>query len=81
MITSDHIFAKKIIVGVFLMKTFINAMKDQVQFIIEMDLKTQTEIGIGLVRNDEYIGLYFNLTAWNIKKPSNVIQLSLRKGS
>ena len=45
-----------------------------------MDLKTQTEIGIGLVRNDEYIGLYFNLTAWNIKKPSNVIQLSLRQG-
>ena len=63
------------------MKTFMNAMLDQVQFIIEMDLKTQTEIGIGLVRNDEYIGLYFNLTAWNIKKPSNVIQLSLRKGS
>jgi len=59
----------------------MNAMLDQVQFIIEMDLKTQTEIGIGLVRNDEYIGFYFNLTAWNIKKPSNVIQLSLRKGS
>ena len=56
-------------------------MKDQVQFIIEMDLKTQTEIGIGLVRNDEYIGLYFNLTAWNIKKSSNMIQLSLRQGS
>ena len=56
-------------------------MKDQVQFIIEIDLKTQTEIGIGLVRNDEYIGFYFNLTAWNIKKLSNVIQLSLRKGS
>ena len=46
-----------------------------------MDLKTQAELGIGLVRNDEYIGLYFNLTAWNITKPSNVIPLSLRKGS
>ena len=46
-----------------------------------MDLKTQAELGIGLVRNDEYVGLYFNLTAWNIRKLSNVIQLSLRKGS
>ena len=46
-----------------------------------MDLKTQIDLGIGLIRNDEYIGFYFNLTAWNIKKPSNVIQLSLRKGS
>ena len=46
-----------------------------------MDLKNETDLGIGLVRNDDYVGLYFNLTAWNIKKPSNVIQLSLRKGS
>ena len=45
-----------------------------------MDLKTQSDLGIGLIRNDEYIGFYFNLTAWNIKKPSNVIQLSLRQG-
>ena len=45
-----------------------------------MDLKTQIDLGIGLIRNDEYIGFYFNLTAWNIKKPSNVIQLSLRQG-
>ena len=45
-----------------------------------MDLKTQSELGIGLIRNDEYIGFYFNLTAWNIKQPSNVIQLSLRQG-
>ena len=57
---------------------FINAMSDQVQFIIEMDLKNETYLGIGLVRNDDYIGLYFNLTAWNIMKPNNVIQLSLR---
>ena len=57
---------------------FINAMSDQVQFIIEMDLKNETYLGIGLVRNEEYIGLYFNLTAWNIMKPNNVIQLSLR---
>ena len=46
-----------------------------------MDLKNETDLGIGLVRNEDYVGLYFNLTAWNIKKPSNVIQLSLRKGS
>ena len=45
-----------------------------------MDLKTQIDLGIGLIRNDEYIGFYFNLTAWNIKEPSNVIQLSLRQG-
>ena len=45
-----------------------------------MDLKTQIDLGVGLVRNDGYIGFYFNLTAWNIKKPSNVIQLSLRQG-
>ena len=46
-----------------------------------MNLKNETDLGIGLVRNEDYVGLYFNLTAWNIKKPSNIIQLSLRKGS
>ena len=46
-----------------------------------MDRKNETDLGIGLVRNEEYVGFYFNLTAWNIKKPKNVIQLSLRKGS
>ena len=46
-----------------------------------MNLRNETDLGIGLVRNEDYVGLYFNLTAWNIKKPSNVIQLSLRKGS
>ena len=56
-------------------------MLDKVQFVIEMDLKYETHLGIGLIRNEEYIGLYFNLTAWNIETPSNVIQLSLRKGS
>ena len=45
-----------------------------------MDLKNETYLGIGLVRNEDYIGLYFNLTAWNIMKPKNVIQLSLRWG-
>ena len=61
------------------MKKFsINAMLDKVQFVIEMDLKNEAYLGIGLVRNEEYIGLYFNLTAWKIKKPKNVIQLSLR---
>ena len=48
-----------------------------------MDLQNERDLGIGLVRNEEYVGLYFNLTAWNIKKfntSSNVIQLSLRKG-
>ena len=59
----------------------MNAIQDQVQFIIVMDLKNETDLGIGLVRNEEYVGLYFNLTAWNIETPSNVIQLSLRMGS
>jgi len=45
-----------------------------------MDPKNETYLGIGLVRNEDYIGLYFNLTAWNIMKPNNVIQLSLRWG-
>ena len=58
----------------------MNAIRDQIQFMIVMDLKTETDLGIGLVRNEEYIGIYFNLTAWNIIRPSNVIQLSLRKG-
>ena len=57
----------------------MNAIRDQIQFMIVMDLKTETDLGIGLVRNEEYIGIYFNLTAWNIIRPSNVIQLSLRK--
>ena len=46
-------------------------------------------LGIGLIRNEEYIGLYMNLTAWNIYiqgeyyhadnkiEPSNFIRLSL----
>ena len=59
----------------------MNAIQDQIQFIIVMDLKNETDLGIGLVRNEEYVGLYFNLTAWNIMKPKNVIQLTLRKGS
>ena len=46
-----------------------------------MDHEDEVDLGIGLVRNEEYIGLYFNLTAWNIYKPKNVIQLSLRRGS
>ena len=41
----------------------------------------EAELGIGLVRNEEYIGFYLNLTAWQINATSNVIQLSLRMGS
>ena len=58
----------------------MNALLDQVQFIIEMDTQREAELGIGLVRNEEYIGFYVNLTAWNIYAPSNVIQLTLRNG-
>ena len=45
-----------------------------------MKTEVVAELGIGLVRNDEYIGFYLNLTAWNIDAMSNVIRLSLRKG-
>ena len=45
-----------------------------------MDPQLEAVLGIGLVRNEDYVGLYLNLTAWNIYKQSNVIQLSLRKG-
>ena len=41
----------------------------------------EAELGIGLVRNEEYIGFYLNLTAWNINATSNVIPLSLRRSS
>ena len=46
-----------------------------------MDLEEEKRLGIGLVRNEEYIGIYLNLTAWHINATKNVIQLSLRKGS
>ena len=45
-----------------------------------MDLDIEKTLGIGLVRNEEYIGLYLNLTAWHINATTNVIQLSLSKG-
>ena len=44
-----------------------------------METPTEATLGIGLVRNEEYVGLYLNLTAWNINATSNVIPLSLRK--
>jgi len=62
-------------------KSFLNTLWDQVQFVIELDTGKEAELGIGLVRNEEYIGFYLNLTAWNINATSNVIQVSLRKRS
>ena len=59
----------------------MNAYEDQVQFIIEMSTQMEAELGIGLVRNEEYIGFYLNLTAWNNYTTSNVIPLSLSKVS
>ena len=46
-----------------------------------MEPEVEAELGIGLVRNEEYIGFYLNLTAWNINATSNVIPLSLRRSS
>ena len=48
------------------MSWYLNPSKDKVQFVIEIEPELELFLGIGLVRNDEYIGLYFNLTAWNI---------------
>ena len=62
-------------------KHFLNILLDQVQFVIELETRKEAELGIGLVRNEDYIGFYLNLTAWIINATSNVIQLSLRKGS
>ena len=59
----------------------MNTLLDHVQFVIELETRKEAELGIGLVRNEEYIGFYLNLTAWDINATSNVIQLSLRKGS
>ena len=58
----------------------MNAKLDQIQFIVEINTQMEAELGIGLVRNEEYIGFYLNLTAWNNSTTSNVIPLSLRKG-
>ena len=41
---------------------------------IEIEPELELFLGIGLVRNDEYIGLYFNLTAWNITTQGTVQQ-------
>ena len=62
------------------------------QFVLEIDLEKEIFFGIGLVRNQEYVGLYFNLTAWNLynqrkvsfdseQAPTNIIRISLRMGS
>ena len=45
-----------------------------------MDTAIEAKLGVGLVRNKEYIGLYLNLTVWSINATSNVIPLSLREG-
>ena len=54
---------------------------------IEIDPELELFLGVGLIRNAEYIGLYMNLTAWNIytqggfhldeTEPANFIRLSL----
>ena len=32
---------------------------------IEIEPELELFLGIGLVRNGEYVGIYFNLTAWS----------------
>merc|ERR1719394_622330 len=55
------------------------SVSDQIQFVLEPDL--ELFLGIGLIRNQEYVGLYFNLTAWNREdyEPTNIIQLTLSR--
>ena len=43
----------------------LSSRKDDVQFVIEIKPELELFLGIGLVRNTEYVGLYFNLTAWS----------------
>ena len=33
---------------------------------LEIEPELEIFLGIGLVRNEEYLGFYLNLTAWNI---------------
>ena len=66
----------------------LSSRKDDVQFVIEIKPELELFLGIGLVRNAEYVGLYFNLTAWShhinemiktdaTNSASNIIRLSL----
>ena len=66
----------------------LSSRKDDVQFVIEIKPELELFLGIGLVRNAEYVGLYFNLTAWShyingmvqtgaTQSASNMIRLSL----
>ena len=41
-------------------------ISDEVQISIEIEPEIELFLGVGIVRNDEYIGLYINLTAWNL---------------
>ena len=43
----------------------LNSFPDDIQFLIEMEPELELKLGVGLVRNAEYIGFYFNLTAWS----------------
>ena len=43
----------------------LNSFQDDIQFLIEMEPELELKLGVGLVRNAEYIGFYFNLTAWS----------------
>ena len=45
---------------------------------IEIEPELELFLGIGLVRNEEYIGLYFNLTAWNITT-QGIVQQTIDK--
>ena len=41
-------------------------ISDEVEISIEIEPEIELFLGVGIVRNDEYIGLYINLTAWNL---------------
>ena len=55
------IFLKRNLFGTMSLSSF----QDDIQFLIEIKPELELFLGIGLVRNGEYIGIYFNLTALN----------------
>ena len=59
-----------------IMSWYMNSWTDQVQFVVEIEPELELFLGIGLVRNEEYIGIYFNLTAWNITT-QGIVQLTI----
>ena len=55
-----------------LMRFILSYFEDKIQFTIEIDPVLESFLGIGLVRNEEYVGIYFNFTALNSINKGNI---------